>query len=158
MEQVRFMVFSLWAMLSHLMGMTKSDSKGVNTAEYVIRVFLTAMSDHNSSTREVTGRKLPIWLSQYNFQCLLNMPEQIRMLGPIRNRWEGGVRGEGFIRVVKPITQSRRMHWQRNLLTNILRQKTLLVMKHKEVEDLLVEEEEEVPEEEASSSDDETTV
>ena len=51
------------------------------------------------------------------------------MLGPIRNRWEGGKRGEGFLRIVEPIVQSGRKNWQKNLFSNILRQKTLVQMK-----------------------------
>ena len=33
---------------------------------------------------------LPLWLSKYNFQSLLNLPETIKLFGPISNLWEGG--------------------------------------------------------------------
>ena len=54
------------------------------------------------------------------------------MLGPIRNRWEGGVRGEGFLPKVKPnVSGITRRHWQRILLSNILQQKTVLLLNPK---------------------------
>jgi hypothetical protein len=77
-------------------------------------------------TRIASGAKWPTWVSQYNYQCLLNIPEQIRILGPIRNRWEGGKRGEGFLRIVKPIVQKGRKNWQKNLLKKIVQQKSLI--------------------------------
>ena len=93
------------------------------------RLFLSALSVHDSSTGPVGGRKLPVWVTQYNCQSLLNLPEQIETLGPIRNRWEGGKRGEGFLRTVKPIVKNGMKNWQKNLFLNILRQKTLVQMK-----------------------------
>jgi hypothetical protein len=76
-----------------------------------------------------TGRgkveELPKWVTQYNYQCLLNVPGQISMLGPIRNRWEGGFRGEGFLRLVKPLVYGRTNNWQSNLLLTIMRKKAL---------------------------------
>jgi hypothetical protein len=51
------------------------------------------------------------------------------MLGPIRNKWEGGKWGEGFLWTAKPIVQSGRKNWQKNLFMNILWQKTLVQMK-----------------------------
>ena len=63
---------------------------------------------------------------------LLNTPRQIEMLGPVRNRWEGGVRGEGFLRLVKPVVRSGRKNWQKNILNNLLKEKTLLQLKSNE--------------------------
>ena len=53
----------------------------------------------------------------------------MRLLGPVRNRWEGGFRGEGFLRVVKPMVFGMKRNWEYNLLLNLLRQKSLLQMK-----------------------------
>ena len=60
----------------------------------------------------------------YNYQCLLNIPSQIELLGPIRNRWEGGIVGEGFLRRVKPLLRPGRKNWQKNTLHRILRDKS----------------------------------
>jgi hypothetical protein len=48
------------------------------------------------------GQKMPSWISSYNFSSLLNIPEAMRMYGPLRNLWEGGYQGEGILRYVKP--------------------------------------------------------
>ena len=40
------------------------------------------------------------------------------------------MRGEGFLHVVKPMIQSRRMNWQKNIILNILRQETLIRMRN----------------------------
>ena len=79
------------------------------------------------------GNVKKTWLSSYNFVCLLNLPDQIKKLGPIRNQWEGGPRGEGFLRTVKPMTPgTTRLHWQRHLLTNLVKHKSNVVICSKE--------------------------
>jgi hypothetical protein len=93
-----------------------------NVASRLIRLFLTALYDHEESME----KKKHTWLSSYNFVCLLNLPEQVYSLGPIRNRWEGGPRGEGFIRKVKPMVfRTGRENWKKNLLSNLLKHKSL---------------------------------
>lgn len=63
-------------------------------------------------------------ISSYNFQCLLNIPQAMRRFGSLRNFWEGGVIGEGFLPLVKTsINQGLRQNWEQNLLRNILCQK-----------------------------------
>ena len=74
----------------------------------------------------------PVWLSAYNHLCLLNLPKQVRELGPPRNRWEGKYMGEGFLTSVKPVLQSaNRKNWAKNLMLNLVRQRSLLVLKKK---------------------------
>ena len=127
-KNARMAILSLWAMLSHLMGMRKCSTEGVVTAEQLVRIFLTCC--HNFDKQMSADReKEAFWLTAYNFSCLLNIPGQIEALGPVRNRWEGGFRGEGFLRVVKPSIISKRLNWSPNLMKNLLRQKCLLQMK-----------------------------
>jgi hypothetical protein len=79
-----------------------------------------------------------MWLSQYNFLCLLNLPEQVDQLDPVQNRWEGGIRGEKFLRQVKPVVTSvSRKNWAKNLLLNLLRQRELLVLRKQTEEERL---------------------
>lgn len=121
LANVRKVIVSEWFMISYLMGMKGSSDKEVNEASRLIRLFLTHLYDHEASM----GQGKQTWLSSYNFVCLLNLPEQINKLGPIRNRWEGGARGEGFLRTVKPMTPgTTRLHWQRHLLTNLIKHKS----------------------------------
>jgi hypothetical protein len=52
-------------------------------------------------------------LSKYNFPCLLNLPEVLAEFGPIRNLWEGGYQGEGYLRKTKPrLANGLKKNWQ----------------------------------------------
>jgi len=125
---IKRMILFLWTTICHLMGCKRTSEEDVHKADCLIRMFLLTVKEYDEATRTHLGREIPIWISQYNFMCLLNIPGQMRLLGPIRNRWEGSQRGEGFLRHVKPIIQSNRKNWNMNLLTNLLRQKTLSFM------------------------------
>ena len=108
-EEVEEMILCQWSMNCYFMGMQICDADlHVSVAGNLIRLFLTSLAVVDKSMSPVLQRKLPTWVTQYNCQCLLNLPAQMRMLGSIRNRWEGGKRGEVFLRVVKPIVQSGR--------------------------------------------------
>jgi hypothetical protein len=129
-DDVRDMVISLWVMLCQLMGMTTSNKDNVNVTSRLIRMYLNRVHKYDSEFIKANKRNEPMWLSAYNHMCLLNLPEQIELLGPIRNRWEGGFRGEGFIRKVKPMTTGvGRTNWTKNLLTNLLQQRALIQLR-----------------------------
>ena len=67
-------------------------------------------------------RKFPEWLTMYNFLCLLNLPDAIDSLGPLRFNYEGSSEGEGFIALVKPLlSQGMRKNWQKNLALRFYR-------------------------------------
>ena len=67
-------------------------------------------------------RKFPEWLTCYNYLCLLNLPDAIQQLGPLRFNYEGGSEGEGFIPMVKPLlSQGMRKNWQKNLAHRFFR-------------------------------------
>ena len=104
----RSMLLSLWSMLCYLMGMKTSNDEEVGTSAQLIRVFLTCCADFDKEISPFLGRSKPFWLTAYNFSCLLNIPNQIHMLGLIHNRWEGGWRGEGILREIKPIILGKR--------------------------------------------------
>jgi hypothetical protein len=125
------MILALYQMLCYLMGMTvvDDDDSQVVLSGTLIRLFLTALENLDNKTRTVNNKPLPTWVSQYNYQCLLNIPRQIQLLGPIQNRWEGGKCGEGFLRIVKPIIQSGRKNWQRNLFRKIVQMKSLIMVR-----------------------------
>ena len=124
-DLVERLLLSLFDMICCLMGIDTVTDVNAKESEQLIMRFLTMLAQYDDETQEAFGRKKPIWVTRYNYPCLLNIPEQMRMLGPIRNRWEGGVRGEGILRHIKPIIQSNRKNWQKNLLEKILQQKTL---------------------------------
>ena len=55
------------------------------------------------ATKPAIDNHLPSWLQHFNFLSLLNLPETMDLYGPLVNTWEGGNRGEGFLRHIKPI-------------------------------------------------------
>ena len=87
---------SMWVLVGYLMGMPKADHTTVNVTERLLRIFLTHTYDFVEEMKLREDSK-PSWLTSYNFVCLLNLPQQIEMLGPVRNRYEGGCRGEGYL-------------------------------------------------------------
>ena len=129
-DSARRLCLILWAFLSHLMGMKTPDEVSIFTIDQLVRVLLTCCDDFDKEVRPYhVKRTQPFWMTSFNFLCLLNIPKQVEYLGPVRNRWEGTVRGEGFLRVVKPAIISKRINWQSNLMLNLLRQKCLLQLK-----------------------------
>ena len=132
-KAVQDTIVALFRMLSFLMGM-KDSSEAKPTASRLIRIFMTYLYDLDENMQDTTGnkQKTPTWLSQYNHLCLLNIPHQVKMLGPLRNRWEGKFMGEGILSVVKPtLTSPNRKNWTKNLMANLLRQRAMLVLKTK---------------------------
>ena len=68
---------------------------GIGYIEVIIRKFLIIYDNIDS---RMGNENQPSWLTQYNF---LNLPNVMRQFGSIRNMWEGGVEGEGFLRSYK---------------------------------------------------------
>ena len=79
-SQIRKLVLTLWFMVSHLMGMEMVDNSQINVAQRLIRIFLTALAQHDKSASLVNTRPVPMYISQYNFMSLLNIPEQLALL------------------------------------------------------------------------------
>ena len=72
------------------------------------------------------ARKFPEWLTMYNFLCLLNLPDAINELGPLRFNYEGSTEGEAFIPMVKPLlSQGLRKNWQTNLAHRFFRKRAM---------------------------------
>ena len=69
--------------------------------------------------------KIPCWLQHFNFLSLLNLPETMSLYGPLVNTWEGGNRGEGYLRHLKPmITNTVRPNWNHLAHENIMKEKS----------------------------------
>jgi hypothetical protein len=71
-------------------------------------------------------RDKPIWIVKYNFLGLLRICETFPLFRHARNLYEGGVIGEGIVKVLRPLTAAG-MHgkWATNLLLKHYRQVTL---------------------------------
>ena len=111
------MFFSLNKMISYMMSMnTKKDD--IDKLEAIIRMFLIS---YDMVDKGLSDKEIPSFMSQYNFLCLLNIPETMRQYGSMRNMWEGGIVGEGFLRgMKKELKQGMIGNWQVWTLKNLL--------------------------------------
>lgn len=123
-EHVSNLVNALYDMNAILYGNSVSEDT-IWKAEYAIRIFLSCYDDLDTVIR---GKKTqPSVISTYNCMCLLNLPDTMRTLGPLRQFWEGKIQGEGFLPFVKiKHTQGIRKNWAPNLMKNILRERTYM--------------------------------
>jgi len=61
----------------------------------------------------------------YNFLSLLNLKDIAKRLGPLKNYWEGSVRGEAIIATIKPeIKMGLRYNWSTSVLRKVMRLKS----------------------------------
>ena len=80
----------------------------INNVDREVKIFLSNLDKvHKTlpsiSSLPTTGENIkPIWLTKYNFQSLLNIPETMNFMGPLVNLWEGSNQGEGYLRYAKP--------------------------------------------------------
>jgi hypothetical protein len=104
-------------MISFLMK-TEYDDNDCLRVEIIIIRFLHYYAKFTSTC---DSNKLPSWASHYNFLSLLNIPNQVRMFGPLRLIWEGGTIGEGYLRKVKAeLNTGLRKCWQTWLIEHLL--------------------------------------
>jgi hypothetical protein len=97
----------------------------IRKADMSIKLFLTRFA--NLDRKMNKHKKTLQWIASYTFPCLLNLPDIMREFGPLRNFWEGGVRGEGFLSFVKPThgTIGLRYNWFVHVLERIIKKKIL---------------------------------
>lgn len=121
---------SLNAMLARIMQLEMTESIIEDTDRHVklYLSLLTELDDTNNlymvnkqskndtipkpkGKKRKTTRKRKI-NSTSNLTTLLNLPSFMRQFGPPRLYWEGGFKGEGILRTVKPVvTQGTHMSW-----------------------------------------------
>jgi hypothetical protein len=100
-EETLLLVVSLSSMMYRLMANSVNE-RSLCDVERCIKIFLSHFSDFEKKVSTRNEKQPPGWLSKYNFPCLLNLPEVLSEFGPIRNLWEGGYQGEGYLRKAKP--------------------------------------------------------
>ncbi|KAL7567091.1 hypothetical protein ACA910_002812 [Epithemia clementina (nom. ined.)] len=110
-------VVDVWKSLHSLLQIVmRTGEDAINTEEidYRVKRFLScyAKVDQGLQSSEDSHEK-PSWVTSYNFMSLLNLPDAVRRFGPLRNIWEGGTQGEGFLRYVKrEMSMGLRNNWQ----------------------------------------------
>jgi hypothetical protein len=123
-ETVMATVSSLDELISLIMVESIPGEEYYSILERKIRVFLTHFADMEEKLP--LKKKLPSWLSCYNFLSLLNLPDVIRNYGPIRNIWEGAAQGEGILRFVKPnVSNGMRRAWENATMKALMRKKSM---------------------------------
>jgi hypothetical protein len=104
-------------LISSLMTLLSNEMKHKNY-EVIVRNFLTCYHQFDEAMNQ---KKLPSYLSHYNFISLLNMTQQLYDYGSMRLLWEGGQMGEGFIRGIKTELKIGLLkRWQKWAIDNIL--------------------------------------
>lgn len=153
-DQLQDVILSLQRLVCHTM-VRQVNSHSIQRFACDIYLFLGMFDSLDSEMQNTMSPKpvKPTWLSSYNFVCLLNLPRLVTEYGPLRNLWEGGYLGEGFLRLAKPeIGMGYRKNWSVNALLRIYREKSLkqLTVVATESKDVEEEEDEEYDEWEES--------
>jgi hypothetical protein len=116
-KDVAELILSLLHLMENVMD-TSTSEDNISKMEALVRHFLSCYNILTSSLNP--DSMLPSWLSHYNFMSLLNLPKQIREFGPVRNVWEGGIIGEGYLRTVKmELKTGLNKQWQTWLIDNL---------------------------------------
>lgn len=99
----------------------------IRAVDISVKKFLTRLALLDKKVNKNRKKKTTQWIASYTFPCLLNLAETMETFGPLKNYWEGGVRGEGFLRFMKPEhgTIMMRINWEILVLERVLRKKAL---------------------------------
>jgi hypothetical protein len=109
------------SLMIHLIMSYNLQHNDVDILEAAIRLFLIK---YDIVDNGITEKETPSWITQYNFLCLLNLPATIRLYGNVRNLWEGGSNGEGYLKRVKSELKPGLVNqWQKWSLSNLLQDK-----------------------------------
>ena len=115
-------VMTMLDALTDMVGMMLSSNTRLVDIDYVELVIRKFLILYGKVDKAMTKKGSPSWMSQYNFLCLLNVPNIMRRLGCMRNMWEGGIEGEGFLKSFKKeLRNGLKPKWQIWSVTNLLR-------------------------------------
>ena len=114
------LVTSLNHMISYLFS-PHTNYNSIGFIEIIIRKFLIIYDKFDSRLGQ---NESPSWLTSFNFLCLLNIPNVMKQFGYMRNIWEGGVEGEGFLRSYKKeLRNGLKPKWQIYTIKNLLQRR-----------------------------------
>ena len=104
----------------------KVDVEYLTNLDNAIKIFLTQFNKFDESIKIKKNEK-PQWISSYNYLCLLNLPTIAQKFGPLKNIWEGGYIGEGYLRIVKPyMKRGLGKNWEQNIHRGVIERKHLI--------------------------------
>jgi hypothetical protein len=124
MEDLHLLIQSMYEMVKSIMVFEVNDVI-IRNADFRIKRFLTLLVDCDRKINP--DAKVPFWISSYTYPCLLNLPDNMRRYGPLKNLWEGSARGEGGIREFKPLHDSVGLQkgWAVQILKRVYQKKAL---------------------------------
>jgi hypothetical protein len=118
--------------------MTKRTEEGVTSkeCEWRVKQFLTFVHEFQLSVDYFSAAKKPkvyepVWVKQFSYLNLLNLPGALDRWGSMRNLWEGGIIGEGILRSVKPLAARYANHRFELLVTRFYIARALLRAKQR---------------------------
>jgi hypothetical protein len=115
-------VMAMLDALTDMVGMMMSSKTRLVNIDYVELVIRKFLILYDKVDKAMMNKGSSSWMTQYNFLCLLNIPDVMRRFGCMRNMWEGGVEGEGFLRSFKrELRNGLKPKWQIWSITNLLR-------------------------------------
>ena len=98
---IKQMLILLNVLVSVLMSPRRSKTKDIDR---YVKIFLSCC--HRFVRSYYTADALPFWANTGNFPSLLDIPDQIAYMGPLRWYWE--LSNERFIQTVKKVLKSMR--------------------------------------------------
>jgi hypothetical protein len=100
------------------------DKWSINRTKARVKAFLSEIERLDLLLQP--ARIKPLYLAKYNFPSLLRAVTHLRQFGNIRDLHEGGIEGEGMVKVLRPLVpRGLKPHFVTHLLRKVLRDRTL---------------------------------
>ena len=132
-----------WASCIALLMKKPSDRENSNRAERHIKLFLSSVGalgnviiEKKKKTERVKDQGKRKIQSVSNFIGLLNLPDQMRRFGNLRDYWEGSFRGERILQELKPLVRQGTYHpwFARSALRKYYTDKSMSMIMNEESE------------------------
>ena len=126
-SEVSALVCSWCAVTSRCMEPKFSDASIAELVLY-IKYFLSSWDSFESKImlHQDSSKSKPSWTVRSNFPALLNLSTQIKKFGPPQSIWEGGERGAGVVKQLKPLVRGFASNtWDLDLLDNFYSRRSI---------------------------------
>ncbi len=122
-HDLRHLLLTCHTMFKELMQVTH-DKWSINRTEARVKAFLSEIERLDVMLQP--ARTKPLYLAKYNFPSLLRAVTHLRKFGNIRDLHEGGIEGEGMVKVLRPLVpRGLKPNFATHLLRKVLRDSTL---------------------------------
>jgi hypothetical protein len=126
-EQIRDLVWRTHNLFRAIFCSDISGLEARNRASAAVMRFLSQMETLDLQLNP--KRAQPIWIAKFNFLGLLRVCGSFTRFKHVRNLYEGGVIGEGIVKILRPlVAKGVHQRWATNLLLAHYRQSTLEIM------------------------------